>query len=505
MDTELDAASPTRDIASSSPVLEPGQNTTLERDLADARTEDANTLARSRRMLGVGLALAPMYLLIDYVIATWAEPVPVWQPMALHLVQFLHIGAVLLAISRWTPTRDQLLTLERFTTVPTAAIGSLACVVAGGIDSVYALTIAIVLMARSAMRSDRIREACFSVLGSALAHPAVLLVAATLSPRIAAQLGDPQRLATFLVLVGFNLLVAMFVLTGGEAAWQLRRQLFEARLLGRYRLKSRLGIGGMGEVWAAYYPALKRDVAIKVLRADADSSQAVARFEREVRATAMLSHPNTIRVFDHGVTQDGLWYYAMELLEGQTLAELVLAEGPLEPARAARLIHQASRALAEAHGCGIIHRDLKPANLFVTTAGGEPDFVKVLDFGIARLREQDLSPSLTVTGQMTGTPAYFPPEVVAGEPADERGDVYGLGACLYFALAGRPPYPGADVATVLATIALGELAPPSAIVATIPAALESVTMTALARDPADRYADAGDLADALGAWLAERG
>ena len=147
----------------------------------------------------------------------------------------------------------------------------------------------------------------------------------------------------------------------------------------------------MGDVWVAYHPGLKRDVAVKILRPEMQerSGSALARFEREVRATAELEHPNTVRVFDYGTTEDGLWYYVMELLQGETLAAHVMRLGPLSPARAVHVVGQAARALGEAHERGIVHRDVKPENLFLTSLGGEHDFVKVIDFGIAKVSSGD--------------------------------------------------------------------------------------------------------------------
>ena len=234
-----------------------------------------------------------------------------------------------------------------------------------------------------------------------------------------------------------------------SAAVKVRRQVFEARSLGRYRLTRRLGAGGMGEVWLAHHAALKRDVAVKILRpgAEGHTPGSIARFEREVRATAELVHPNTVRVFDYGVTDDGLQYYAMELLSGVDMATLVEREGALPPARALLLIGQASRALAEAHDHGIVHRDIKPENLFVTSLGGEPDFVKVLDFGIAKVSAGDTT--MTSAGSVLGTPAFISPEVATGLPADARSDVYALGAVLYFLLSGCRPFEAASIGAML--------------------------------------------------------
>jgi serine/threonine protein kinase len=239
-------------------------------------------------------------------------------------------------------------------------------------------------------------------------------------------------------------------------------------------------------------------VALKILRPEAGTqAAAVARFEREIMATAALSHPNTVRIFDHGVTDDGLWYYAMELLSGVDLYELVAAEGPLSPGRAIHLARQAAGALAEAHRRGIIHRDLKPENLFVAELGGEQDFVKVLDFGIVRTTRSD-EERLTGTGWVAGTPAYVSPEVAAGGDAGPPADVYGLGGVLYFALTASPPFEGENSATLLRlhvstmpespSMRRGQLLPPK---------LEQTVLRCLAKRPEDRFADAGELARAL--------
>jgi serine/threonine-protein kinase len=159
-----------------------------------------------------------------------------------------------------------------------------------------------------------------------------------------------------------------------------------------------------------------------------------------VRATSELSHPNTVRVFDYGVTDDGVSFYAMELLHGESLATLIAREGALPPPRAIHLVSQAARALAEAHSKGIVHRDVKPENIFVVHLAEEPDFVKVLDFGVAHLVGPKLDAKLTQTGALVGTPAWLAPEAIRADPIDARADVYALGAVLYCTLAGTPPF-----------------------------------------------------------------
>ncbi len=269
----------------------------------------------------------------------------------------------------------------------------------------------------------------------------VLFASALFLPDVDAQFHNAAALTTLLLHSAYILGTYVFLVVGGNVVWSLRRQVFEARNLGRYRLKRRLASGGMGEVWVAYHPGLKRDVAVKILRNEVqmESENAVPRFEREARATAELMHPNTVRVFDYGATEDGLFYYVMELLEGETVADHVERTGPIPPERAVHIIGQAARALTEAHAKGIVHRDIKPENLFLTSLGGEHDFVKVLDFGIAKIIEEP-GCTMTRTGWLLGTPLYMSPEAVSGTSTDARSDVYALGGVLYFLLSGKAPF-----------------------------------------------------------------
>ncbi|HJL14669.1 MAG TPA: serine/threonine-protein kinase, partial [Sandaracinaceae bacterium LLY-WYZ-13_1] len=259
----------------------------------------------------------------------------------------------------------------------------------------------------------------------------------------------------------------------------------------------RIGKGGMGEVWAAWHRGLEREVALKILKLeDEDDAVGAARFEREVRLCSGLTHPHTVRVFDYGTTEDGLLYYAMELLEGESLGALVKRTGPMRPERAVHLVTQAARALAEAHDRGIVHRDIKPENLFVTAAGGEADFVKVLDFGIAWIDEDEAH--LTRTGAVAGTPSTMSPEVIQGAPATPASDVYGLGAVLYFALTGQPPFVGEVPSQTLVAHVQDPVVPPSVRAPhVVPSDLDARVIRALAKDPAERYADGRAFAAAL--------
>jgi eukaryotic-like serine/threonine-protein kinase len=262
----------------------------------------------------------------------------------------------------------------------------------------------------------------------------------------------------------------------------------------RYLLESRIATGGMGEVWRARDTTLNRSVAVKVLKREyADDATFRSRFETEARHAASLHHPGIAAVFDFGEAQavDGSGiprpYLVMELVGGQPLSALLRPGAPMDPDAAAALMAQAADAIAAAHAAGIVHRDVKPANLLIT-----PDRqVKVTDFGIARAAD---SVGLTQTGQVMGTPQYLSPEQARGSTATEASDVYSLGVVAYECLAGRRPFDaGSPVATALAHLNQ----PPPALPASVPAPLAAVVLRALAKDPAERYAGAGDLAAAL--------
>lgn len=220
---------------------------------------------------------------------------------------------------------------------------------------------------------------------------------------------------------------------------------------GRYRLERLLGMGGMGAVYEAVQLSVDRPVAIKVLKPGlARDLRDVARFQQEARAVAALSHPNTIRLFDFGQVEDGSLFLVMELLRGETLEELIAREAPLAPARAAAIALQVAEALVEAHAHGIVHRDLKPPNLFLAELLGRQDFVKVLDFGIAKVSgERAADAPLTSTGVAVGSPRWIAPEQATGEPVTGQADLYTLGVIVYEMLTGRSLFSGRTATDLL--------------------------------------------------------
>lgn len=309
--------------------------------------------------------------------------------------------------------------------------------------------------------------------------------------------------------VGSNILFLMIgaglAIYGSFLLNGLRTELHAAKKYGQYQLIRKLGEGGMGEVHLAEHQLLKRPCALKLIKPTLGAGAtmdpiALARFEREVRSAARLEHPNTIEIFDYGHTDDGTFYYVMEYLRGDSLADIVRKHGTLPPGRVTYLFRQVCAGLAEAHRLGLVHRDLKPANLFVAVRGGESDVAKVLDFGLVKLTKEPESVALTAELTVSGTPHYMSPEqAVADSSLDTRADIYALGAMMYYALTGRPPFEGESAFAVMMAHARDPVVPPSQIRPEVPEDLERVVLRCLAKKADERYQDV----KALGRALAE--
>ena len=414
--------------------------------------------------------------------------------------RFVAAGAIAAswAIARRTKaTHAKLNALEVLTFFGSTACLSMMAVRYGGIGSHYLPGVSLILVIQNMALPSRWKRALVMSGANLVAFPLVMLTAAAFDDEIRAQWETLASVAMFVQ--DYVLVVATAVGTsiGGHLIWAARRQVFQARRLGRYRLKARVGSGGMGEVWLAWDDTLKRDVALKILARQA-SSNALARFEREAFAASSLQSPHTIRVFDFGASDDGLWFIAMEHLEGADLATLVGDHGPLSPARAVRFARQACASLAEAHDAGIIHRDIKPANLFVTRAGDQFDLLKLLDFGIAKVAREEEDTTVTQAGWLAGTPAYMSPEVCSGTQPDARTDIYSLGAVIYFLLTGTPPFASDNVAAVMmAHVHEPPETPSQRLGALVPPDLEKVVLRCLEKRVEERFARVADLDAAL--------
>jgi serine/threonine-protein kinase len=266
----------------------------------------------------------------------------------------------------------------------------------------------------------------------------------------------------------------------------------------RYKIVKKLGEGGMGAVYLAEHILIEKKVAIKVLTVER-SQEYLQRFAQEAKSASRIGHENIIDITDFGDTGDGAVFLCMEYLEGKDLGRTIRGSGPQTLDRCVRVINQVCSALEAAHGKGIIHRDLKPDNIFLVDRAGRSDFVKILDFGLARVTDLPAGQRITQHGQILGTPEYMSPEQVRGDHIDARTDVYAAGMVLYEMLTGDVPFKGVPYTVVLGMQLTAEAPPPSKVNTTgmVTAELDAVVMKALKKDPDDRFATMKDLALAL--------
>ena len=331
----------------------------------------------------------------------------------------------------------------------------------------------------------------------AMALAPVLLLAgmAFVYPQVAGALtviGFVQHVLVLLVAI----IAAAF---GTHLINTLRREAFEARQLGQYRLIKPLGSGGMGHVFLAEHQMLKRPCAVKLIHPnEAIDRRILARFEREVCMTAQLSHWNTVEIYDYGRTDDGTFFYVMEYLPGLSLEDLLERHGPLPAERVVHFLRQICQGLREAHAIGLIHRDIKPGNVFAAQRGGIYDVVKLLDFGLVKPVTEAPSARLTQDGGIAGTPLFMSPEQARGlDHLDARSDIYSAGALAYALLTGRPPFDGTSPMEVMIAHVRDEVVPPSKHQTDVPADLEWVILRCLAKRPEDRFQDVDSLEQAL--------
>jgi serine/threonine-protein kinase len=312
------------------------------------------------------------------------------------------------------------------------------------------------------------------------------------------------------ILIATAVAIAVF---GSHKIRELQQQAHEAQRIGQYRLKKVLGFGGMGAVYLAEHVLLRRPCAVKLIRPDqAGDPRTLARFEREVQATATLTHPNTVEIFDYGHTEDGTFYYVMEYLPGMNLEDIIAQHGPMPAERAVHLLRQVCQALREAHSGGLIHRDIKPSNIFACERGKVYDVAKLLDFGLVKgfgLAGDDAR--LTREGALTGSPAFVSPEQAKGrQQLDARSDIYNVGAVAYFLITGQLVFERESALAMLHAHAYELPAPVQQFQEAASADLQRVILRCLEKDPDRRYQDAASLDEALaacdcaGRWTFER-
>ena len=420
--------------------------------------------------------------------------------------------------------------LGRATLERVDAAGLLACCVGWMLPQLWSVTLVDLIATTLAVTvtvstrailvpSKPARTLRLSALGFALVVAMVWWTRGDLVPPPGWPAGMSYSLMAGISVVKFGLVAVALATITSSIIYGLRQRVREANQLGQYTLEERMGHGGMGEVWSARHRLLMRPAAIKLIRLDpasrVDPAVMLRRFEREAHTTAALRSPHTVALYDFGQADDGTLYYVMEKLVGMDLESLVERFGPVPAARAVHNLKQACHSLDEAHRNGLTHRDIKPANIFVSRDGTELDFVKVLDFGLVRLRQDRPNAEqvkLTAEGTTSGTPAYMAPEIVMGDESyDHRVDLYAIGCVGYWLLTGKLVFEGDTAMKVMLDhMKTPPARPKSRTELPIPAELEQIILDCLEKDPARRPASAAELARRLAgvplpeAWTAAR-
>jgi serine/threonine-protein kinase len=455
----------------------------------------------ARAMLA-GLWIWPSFVLLDAYMCFVAYPgAPFGLFVAYRILIELLLYAVYRAVSRESLTVDRLFQLHGLMYLAAAVTVSLMAIHLGGIRSPYMHGVSIVALVWGALVPTRWQKALPVLVSIALAFPVVIGIASAVSLPARAEWLTSESLIVFTSNYVFVAASSALAVILTHMVWSAQQQ---ARTFGSYQLETLLGRGGMGEVWRARHRLLARRAAIKLVRpevlgGDARRRQtAVARFEREAQATAYLRSGHTVALYDFGVSDAGIFYCVMELLEGLDADALVRTYGPLPADRVVYLLLQICDSLAEAHAAGLIHRDIKPSNIHICRYGRAVDFVKVLDFGLVKPRNAG-NVQLTSDQIVSGTPAFMSPEQALGDsPIDARSDLYALGCVAYWLLTGQHVFEGDSGLAVMMQHVKDVPVPPSTRTELpVPAGLEAIIMRCLDKDPVRRPQSADDLADLL--------
>jgi hypothetical protein len=303
----------------------------------------------------------------------------------------------------------------------------------------------------------------------------------------------------FALLVLSAAAIFVFTILAARLRREAQQAAIEAKQIGQYKLEQKLGSGGMGVVYRGHHAMLRRPTAIKMLSIDKVNDASIQRFEHEVQITSQLNNPNTVAIYDYGRTPEGVFYYAMEYLDGVDLQTLVERYGPQSVPRVIHILTQICNSLNEAHASGLVHRDIKPANIMLNRRGGEPDVVKVLDFGLVKALDDQKQSAMTDNRSLTGTPLYMSPEAIQLPGSiDSRSDLYAVGAVGYFLLTGGPVFEAENVMDLCHKHVAEPPTPPSQRVSTpIPAELENALLACLEKSRAKRPQTARELAQLL--------
>lgn len=460
---------------------------------------------RARAALAVGVAISAFInILIRFIVD---RPEPLATPYSF-LVPDIYIGYVVIFLiglllvwkDRWSSRTVALIVLAVL--IAAALLDVVGTAVTYPDEQVYYGAGLFLFLASALLPWPLAYQVTLGVVFTVL-YPIAAPLAASLVPEVASfwatrtdgTLG--QVILDQVIGVGIFAAVSVYIT---RTLYTMRRQLHAATRLGNYVIEGEIGRGGMGTVYRAQHSMIRRPTAVKVMEAQAARSpEALARFEREVQLSATLSHPNTITIYDFGRSEDATFYYVMEYLGGMDLQRVVEKFGPLPPERTAFILRQVCGSLAEAHSRGIIHRDLKPSNIFLTERGGLHDFVKVLDFGLAKqLRSGSDDVQLTQVGSVFGTPLFMAPETAAEDYVDQRSDQYSVGCVAYWMLAGRPPFEGTSPYDVIAKHLKVAPTPPSETSELpISKAFDDTVLKCLEKSSRDRFRDMDELAAAL--------
>ncbi len=477
--------------------------------------EELRELLRSRLrflfVVGVLVAIAAhfFYISLKGLDPEIETPFVAWQTWIydLYLVAVV-IGALLIFIRNWS--MPALLIID-YSVVTFCILLSFFISVVFDRNQIPIFAMSILLLVHAAFVPVPVRYQVGLALTAALGFSLVAALGWAYVPGIrdywvanegAAQFRAPLWEGTFQIAV-LGAISVVFT----KLLYHMRMRLHEAQRLGSYVIERELGRGGMGMVYVAQHALMCRPSAVKVMQAvPGEGDLSLIRFEREVRLSATLSHPNTITVYDFGRTGQETFYYAMEYLVGMNLEELVRRFGPVTPERTVFILSQVCGSLGEAHANEIIHRDIKPSNIFLTHRGGLFDFVKVLDFGLAKRVAPDPSSDITTAGAVMGTPAFISPEAASGmQRVGARADIYGLGCVAYWLLAGRPPF---EAASSVQMIVKHVQASPTRVAdiseVPLPDELDAIVMRCMEKDPSQRFATAVELEAALRAVPVER-